>query len=124
MPPATTVPLDTTYSAGASPTGVAGAPPIPTSFPVVAEYPPLDAKPPTDSAQVQQWLSELDLSDVPDFGQTTGAVSSMLWASIEPRLVTDQFRSFPGRQCYNSPEAAAQKERCWWTCGGCSEFRA
>lgn len=95
MPPATTVPLDTTYSAGASPTGVAGAPPIPTSFPVVAEYPPLDAKPPTDSAQVQQWLSELDLSDVPDFGQTTGA-------------------------CYNSPEAAAQKERCWWTCGGCT----
>ena len=75
MPPATTVPLDTTYSAGASPTGVAGAPPIPTSFPVVAEFPPLDAKPPTDSAQVQQWLSELDLSDVPDYGQTTGAVS-------------------------------------------------
>lgn len=75
MPPATTAPLDTTYSAGASPTGVAGAPPIPTSFPLVAEYPPLDAKPPTDSAQVQQWLAELDLSDVPDYGQTTGAVS-------------------------------------------------
>jgi hypothetical protein len=75
MATATTVPLDTTYTAGATPTGVAGAPPIPTAFPIVAQFPTLDRVPPTDSAQVMQWMSELDLSDVPDYGQTTGAVS-------------------------------------------------
>ena len=97
MPLATTVPLDSTYPAGSSPTGVAGAPSIPSSFPIVAQYPTLDKIPPTDSDQVKQWLSELDLSDVPNYGQTTGA-------------------------CFDSVQAASEKDRCWWTCGGCSEY--
>jgi hypothetical protein len=75
MPVATTVPLESTFPAGAQPTFVSSAPPLPSSALVIADYPALDRVPPTNSTQVQQWLSELDLSDVPNYGQTTGAVS-------------------------------------------------
>lgn len=94
-PTASTVPLDSTYSAGSTPTAVTNAPPIPTAALVVANYPALDVVPPVNSTEVQQWLSELDLSSIPDYNVTTGA-------------------------CATSAAAVADKDRCWWTCGGCT----
>lgn len=95
MPTDVTVALQSTATPGTTPTAVSGAPAIPSETPAIANYPPLDQPPPVDSDQVKQWLAELDLDDVPDYGETTGA-------------------------CSTSPEAAADKDRCWWTCGGCT----
>ena len=64
-----------------------------------ANYPALDRPPPTDSPQVQQWLSEIDLSGVPN------------WSPTQPG------------GCANASNAQAVSEassRCWWTCGGCN----
>lgn len=95
MPTQSTIGLDSTYPAGTTPTAVSNAPVIPSTFPVPANYPPLDKVPPVNSTEVQEWLSKLDLSDVPNYGTTTGA-------------------------CFSSPEAAKDTSRCWWTCGGCT----
>ncbi|GHJ88385.1 hypothetical protein NliqN6_4787 [Naganishia liquefaciens] len=95
MPEQSTIGLATTYSGGTTPTVVSNAPPIPTAFPAPAGFPPLDQVPPVNSTEVQGWLAALDLSDVPNYSTTTGA-------------------------CYDSPEAVADKDRCWWTCGGCT----
>lgn len=92
---ATTVPLESTFPAGSTPTGVSAAPPIPTAFPLVADFPQLDRLPPTNSSMVQKWISEIDFSQVPSLGQTTGA-------------------------CATSPQAVTETDRCWWTCGGCT----
>lgn len=64
-----------------------------------ANYPFLDRPPPTDSPEVAQWLSELDLSDVPQWEPTQAGF------------------------CANASNAQAvteAPERCWWTCGGCT----
>jgi hypothetical protein len=42
----------------------------------IANYPALDRTPPVDSPEVQQWLSEIDLSGVPSYSPSTGDVSS------------------------------------------------
>ena len=54
-----TVALDATYTMGAQPTKISGAPALPNPTLVVANYPALDKTPPTDSPQVQQWLSQV-----------------------------------------------------------------
>lgn len=90
-----TIAATTTYAAGVTPTHIPNAPPIPSSYPVPANFPPLDVHAAPNSTQVQQWLSELDLSDVPNLSLTNGS-------------------------CATSPEAAADPSRCWWTCGGCT----
>jgi peptidoglycan/xylan/chitin deacetylase (PgdA/CDA1 family) len=95
MPTQSTIGLDTTYPGGTKPTAVSNAPPIPTAFPAPAGYPALDQVPPVNSTEVQGWLAQLDLSDVPNYSTTTGA-------------------------CYDSPEAVKDTARCWWTCGGCT----
>jgi hypothetical protein len=41
----------------------------------IANYPALDRTPPVDSPEVQQWLSEIDLSGVPTYSPSTGDVS-------------------------------------------------
>lgn len=92
--PASLVPT-TTYAGGVTPTHIPNAPPIPTSYPSPANFPTLDVHAAPNSTQVQQWLSELDLSDVPNLSLTNGS-------------------------CATSPEAAADPSRCWWTCGGCT----
>ncbi|KAG8998974.1 chitin deacetylase [Tulasnella sp. JGI-2019a] len=86
----------TTFAAGATPP-LSGAPPLPTltSF-NPANYPPLDKVPPTDSLQVKQWLSEIDLSKVPNLAPTVDG------------------------SCASDPTFAADTTRCWWTCGGCT----
>ena len=54
-----TVALDATFTMGAQPTKISGAPALPNPTLVVANYPALDKVPPTDSPQGQQWLSQV-----------------------------------------------------------------
>lgn len=61
-------------------------------------YPALDKTPPTDSAQVQQWIQE-----VSNTGITIPNISVTVAGG-----------------CPANPEAAADTSRCWWTCGGCT----
>jgi peptidoglycan/xylan/chitin deacetylase (PgdA/CDA1 family) len=86
----------TTFTAGATPP-LSGAPPLPTIATInPANYPALDVVPPIDSPQVRQWLSEIDLSNVPNLSQTVDG------------------------SCASDPVIAANTSRCWWTCGGCT----
>lgn len=54
--------------------------------------------PPTDSPEVQQWITEVANSGVPI-----------------PDIPLNQ----PGG-CPANPEAASDPDRCWWTCSGCT----
>jgi hypothetical protein len=56
---AQTIPLESTYQAGFQPTAVSGAPALPAPTLVIANYPALDVVPPTNSSEVQQWLSQV-----------------------------------------------------------------
>jgi hypothetical protein len=73
-PSGATVALDSTYTPGATPTDVSGAPPSPTGMLTIANYPALDQTPSVDSPEVQQWLSQIDLSGVPSYAPSTGDV--------------------------------------------------
>ncbi|RXK38986.1 hypothetical protein M231_03716 [Tremella mesenterica] len=94
QPTESTVPLDTTYTGGVSPTAVSGAPTTPTGTPNPANYPALDVIPSTNSSLVQSWLAKIDMSKIPNYGVTSG-------------------------DCAGSPGAITDG-RCWWTCGGCT----
>lgn len=85
----------TTFAAGAS-APYSGAPALPTINIVPTTYPALDTVPDVNSAQVKQWLSEIDLSKVPNLSKTVDG------------------------SCASDPAAAADTTRCWWTCGGCT----
>ncbi|KAG8904138.1 RHO1 GDP-GTP exchange protein 2, partial [Tulasnella sp. 403] len=86
----------TTFTAGAS-APYSGAPALPTLAAIVpGNYPALDTVPPVDSPQVKQWLSQIDLSKVPNLGQTKDG------------------------SCASDPTFATDTTRCWWTCGGCT----
>jgi len=94
-----TVPLDTTYAAGAIPTGVPGAPPLPDISTLnPANYPPLDRPPPTDTAFVQQAIAQVNASGF----------------SI-PSIPVNQLGGCPA-----NPAAVADPNRCWWTCSQCT----
>ncbi|KIY67441.1 carbohydrate esterase family 4 protein [Cylindrobasidium torrendii FP15055 ss-10] len=107
--------LSSTFSAGAEPTAVSGAPPLPEraymilvackhSNPVsivnlkIADYPTLDRTPPTDSDEVKGWIEEVKNSgvDIPN---------------ITPNVAGG---------CAANAEAAKNESNCWWTCGGCT----
>ncbi|GAA5869184.1 hypothetical protein JCM3774_003974 [Rhodotorula dairenensis] len=96
-----TQPLPTTATAGATPP-IKGAPPLPNIATLnPADYPPLDRIPPLDSPEMKEWLSMIDLDNIPDFGPT----------------------GIGG--CANETNAAAVQNgnedgSCWWTCGGCT----
>lgn len=62
-----------------------------------ADYPKLDVTPPTDSALVQQWISEV-------------ADTGIVIPDIAPTVLGG---------CGANPAAAANTSNCWWTCGGC-----
>ncbi|KZT23793.1 carbohydrate esterase family 4 protein [Neolentinus lepideus HHB14362 ss-1] len=99
VPTQATVPLDTTYQAGATPTGVSSAPGLPNpSSLVISSYPPLDKVPPTDSPEVQQWIQE-----VANSGVTIPNITATVAGG-----------------CPANPEAVSDSSRCWWTCGGCT----
>ncbi|KAG8950771.1 chitin deacetylase [Tulasnella sp. 424] len=85
----------TTYAAGAS-APYSGAPALPTIAIVPTSYPALDTVPDVNSAQVKKWLSEIDLSKVPNLSKTVDG------------------------SCGSDAAAAADTTRCWWTCGGCT----
>ncbi|KAH7338344.1 hypothetical protein B0J17DRAFT_695227 [Rhizoctonia solani] len=102
MPTQSTVALDTTYKAGATPP-VSGAPPLPTPAIVPSNYPPLDQIPPLNSPEVLQWIKEVQNSGVaiPGFSATQSG------------------------GCGDPANAAAVANAsasgtCWWTCGGCT----
>ncbi len=63
-----------------------------------SNYPALDKPPPTDSPEVQQWITEVQQSgvDIPGFSPTVAG------------------------GCAANPDAIADPTRCWWTCGGCT----
>ncbi|GAA6000581.1 uncharacterized protein JCM10292_000495 [Rhodotorula paludigena] len=96
-----TQPLPSTFSAGATPP-VSGAPALPTISTLnPANYPALDVIPPLDSPEMKQWLSEIDLENIPNYGPT----------------------GLNGCSNATNAEALAQaggEGRCWWTCGGCT----
>ena len=89
--------LPTSATPGQTQTYVSGAPAIPTSTPVLANYPTPDVVPPTDSPTVQQWMSKIDFSKVPNIPQNPTEIS-----------------------CANSsnPNVGAAAQNGWWTCGG------
>ncbi|WWC91181.1 uncharacterized protein L201_006122 [Kwoniella dendrophila CBS 6074] len=93
-PTDSTVALDSTYALGSSPTAASGLPALPTASIVSANYPKFDIVPPTDSPEVQGWLSKIDMSKIPTYNVTTGECAT------DPSAITDG--------------------RCWWTCGGCT----
>jgi len=97
-PSPSTMALTSTYQAGQQPT-VAGAPPLPQPTIITLGYPQQDQVPPTDSPQVQQWLTELDGWNIPDIRPTING------------------------SCIDDPEASANGTaagNCWWTCGQCT----
>jgi len=61
-------------------------------------YPPLDKAPPTDSALVQQWITEVSESGITIPNITANVAGG----------------------CPANPVAATDSSRCWWTCGGCT----
>ncbi|KAG6331422.1 hypothetical protein ID866_7669 [Astraeus odoratus] len=90
-----TMPPTATYSAGATPP-ISGAPVLPTPFVFQAsDWPPQDQIAPTDSAEVSEWMQELDGFNIPDIPPTADGT------------------------CVGDPAAAADAaDRGWWTCGG------
>ncbi|KDQ19200.1 carbohydrate esterase family 4 protein [Botryobasidium botryosum FD-172 SS1] len=84
----------TTFTAGATPP-ISGAPPLPTASLDTTRYPALDVVPPTNSAQVQQWLQEIANVNIPNLAPT-----------VDGTCATD------------AAAAADAQARGWWTCGG------
>ncbi|TFK76795.1 hypothetical protein BDN72DRAFT_10241 [Pluteus cervinus] len=96
---APTHPLDATFTPGAQPTFLPGAPGLPNAMLLKpTDYPALDKIPPTDSPQVQEWISEVAKSGVPI-----------------PNIPVNVAGGCPA-----NPQAASDPSRCWWTCGGCT----
>ncbi|EJT97991.1 glycoside hydrolase/deacetylase [Dacryopinax primogenitus] len=85
----------TSFAPGATPP-ISGAPPLPSGNIIPADWPALDVVPPTDSPQVQQWLTELNGISVPNLTAT-----------------------LPGG-CETNPTLVGDPSRCWWTCGECT----
>ncbi|EAU93143.2 chitin deacetylase [Coprinopsis cinerea okayama7 len=94
-----TRPLASTATAGAKPSFIPGAPDLPdASLLLPINYPVMDAPPPTDSPEVQQWKQDVANSGItiPDFAPT-----------------------IPGGCAFNQA-IATDPNRCWWTCTGCT----
>ncbi|GAA5823202.1 hypothetical protein JCM11251_007522 [Rhodosporidiobolus azoricus] len=96
-----TQPLPSTFAAGATPP-VARAPVLPSIAQLnPADYPALDRIPDVNSPEVQQWLSEIDMDNVPDIAPTgEGGCSNATNAQ--------------------AVQNAGEDGTCWWTCGGCT----
>ncbi|KAF6751298.1 carbohydrate esterase family 4 protein [Ephemerocybe angulata] len=94
MPTRVEIQPTATYTAGA--TAFSGAPPLPTPFVFVkTDWPDWDHVPPVDSAEVAEWMKELDGINVPNITTTQDGT------------------------CAADPAAAADAaNRGWWTCGG------
>ncbi|KAM0755943.1 glycoside hydrolase/deacetylase [Meredithblackwellia eburnea MCA 4105] len=95
-----TQPLPSTFKPGSTPP-VKGAPPLPDWTTInSANWPALDRVPPIDSPQMKQWISQLDLSQVPNIPPTgLGGCQNT---------------------SYNAQAIADAQKNCWWTCGFCT----
>ncbi|KAF4593027.1 chitin deacetylase [Pleurotus pulmonarius] len=95
MPTQATLPVSGTFTPGATPL-VSGAPVLPTAFVFKpGEWPPQDRVAPVDSAEVSEWLKELEGHNIPALAPTVDG------------------------SCAGDPAAAADAaNRGWWTCGG------
>ncbi|KAJ7356995.1 hypothetical protein DFH08DRAFT_850717 [Mycena albidolilacea] len=90
--------LSSTFAPGTTPTAVSGAPALPNAALLApSAYPALDVIVPTDSAEVKQWI--LDVNN-----------SGVAIPSIAPTVAGG---------CPANAAAAADQTRCWWTCTGC-----
>ncbi|KAK1235696.1 hypothetical protein PQX77_001067 [Marasmius sp. AFHP31] len=94
MPSGAPSSASTTFTAGAKPT-YSGAPALPSPFQFKpADWPAQDKVPPIDSAQVKEWLKELDGWTIPNI----------------PKNVDNT--------CASNPQAAQDAAKNgWWTCG-------
>lgn len=92
----TTSPLPTTYAAAAT-APISGAPTLPNVVIDPTEWPTLDKVPPLNSTQVQQWISEIDWSSIPD-------------------IPVNQLGGCANASNANATTNAAANG--WWTCGG------
>ncbi|KAJ1028360.1 hypothetical protein NDA16_001530 [Ustilago loliicola] len=96
-----TTSLFTTYAAGAKNPQVTGAPGLPNINSILpSNFPALDVVPPTNSPQVQSWISQIDWSKVPNVTTTVDSAS-----------------------CSGNPTNLAQagpNGNCWWSCGQCT----
>ncbi|MBW0462484.1 hypothetical protein O181_002199 [Austropuccinia psidii MF-1] len=100
MNPSTMTALPATYTAGAQ-APFPGGPPLPSTRLDIPSYPTLDRIPPLNSPQVQQWLSQIDMTKVPQIPPTaTGGCNNPSNANLMAQAGPDK--------------------NCWWTCGGCS----
>ncbi|PCH33356.1 carbohydrate esterase family 4 protein [Wolfiporia cocos MD-104 SS10] len=94
-----TIAISTTYAAGARPTQISSAAGLPDALALnPKDYPTLDKTPPTDTPEVQEWISQVMNSgvDIPDIPVTN-----------------------PGGCGNNTAALANAAQNCWWTCGGC-----
>lgn len=131
--------ISSTAVVGAIPTFIPGAPPLPNcesaclelanhlSFLLhataallnPANYPPLDKVPPTDSPEVKQWIAGLysifylSLMDPSEQNFEDVASTGVVIPNISPTVAGG---------CPANPQAVADDaNRCWWTCGGCTQ---
>ncbi|KAG8811195.1 chitin deacetylase, partial [Serendipita sp. 399] len=93
-----TLPVSSTYTAGATPTYAANVPPLPEVNLNIGSYPPMDQIPPTDSPEVQAWKAEIN------------------WDLIPKHDPTQTGDCAPGKPAY---ETRGPDGHCWWTCGQC-----
>ncbi|EIM83538.1 glycoside hydrolase/deacetylase [Stereum hirsutum FP-91666 SS1] len=97
-PSAATGSVTTTFAAGSTPSAISGAPGLPDISKLSpSNYPALDTPPPTDSAEVQQWIKDVANSGVtiPDIPLTVAG------------------------GCPSNPNAVTNaSQNGWWTCGG------
>ncbi|CAH7677117.1 chitin deacetylase [Phakopsora pachyrhizi] len=100
MATATMTALPAVYTTG-SESPIPHAPRLPSSTLNINSYPALDKVPPTDSPQVKEWLSKIDMSKIP--GNYPNGLNGCGNATNADALAN------------SGPEG-----NCWWTCGGCT----
>lgn len=106
----------TTFTGGATPP-LSGAPPLPTITNFNSSlYPKWDHVPFTNSTQVQQWLSEIDLGNVPNLNLTVDGSCESDEAFAHGKIVinTTTGQSIPtsdGACCFRSIEVLVDL---WW----------
>jgi peptidoglycan/xylan/chitin deacetylase (PgdA/CDA1 family) len=96
------VPVPSSYPAGSKPP-ITNAPPIPSFNPTATKWPTdWNLPPPIDSAEVKEWLKELEGVTIPNIA------------------LNKQTNGSNGVTCADNPDAVKNAAtNCWWTCGGC-----
>ncbi|KAI5475932.1 chitin deacetylase, carbohydrate esterase family 4 protein [Pseudohyphozyma bogoriensis] len=94
--------LPMTFAAGATPP-VYGAPPLPDLSTINEnDYPPLDVLPPLNSTEMLQWISEIDMANIPNIPPT--GIDGCANTTYNQGAILN----------------AGPEGNCWWTCGHCT----